>query len=71
MIKIKSSQDIRAMRMAGSLSKLALRKAGEHVVPGATTHAINKLVEGIIRMHAGMPAFFGLRWFSCFNLCFY
>lgn len=68
MIKLKSPEEIRAMKAAGALSKLALRKAGEHVVPGANTHAINKLVEGIIRMHAGTPAFLGYAGFPA-SIC--
>lgn len=68
MIKIKTAQDIEGLKRAGALSKLALRKAGEHVVPGTSTHAIDKLVEGIIRMHSGKPAFLGYAGFPA-SIC--
>lgn len=63
MIRIKTEQEIMAMRPAGALSKIALRKAGEQVVPGTTTYAIDKLVEGIIRAHGGTPAFLNYNGF--------
>lgn len=59
MIKIKAPQDIEEMKIAGSLSKAALRRAGALVRPGATTAEIDAAVEGFIRLHRGVPTFKG------------
>ena len=59
MIKLKSAQDIEQMKVAGALSKTALRRVGAMVRPGVSTFELDQLAEQIIRMHGGTPAFKG------------
>ena len=59
MIKIKSPQEIEAMKKAGALSKMVLRHVGAMVRPGVSTFELDQLAEQIIRMHGGIPAFKG------------
>ncbi|GHT78876.1 methionine aminopeptidase [Actinomycetota bacterium] len=59
MIKIKTDQDIQAMREAGRISAKALRKTGELVRPGISTLELDKFAENLIRMEGGRPAFLG------------
>ena len=59
MIKIKTPHDIEEMKIAGSLSKAALRRAGSLVRPGISTAEIDAAVEGFIRLHRGIPTFKG------------
>ena len=59
MIKIKSPQQIEEMKIAGSLSKAALRRAGSLVRPGISPAEIDAAVEGFIRLHRGTPTFKG------------
>ena len=50
MIKIKSPQEIEAMKKAGALSKMVLRHVGAMVRPGVSTFELDQLAEQIIRM---------------------
>ncbi|MBY4798189.1 type I methionyl aminopeptidase [Collinsella sp. AGMB00827] len=59
MIKIKSSDEIEQMKVAGALSKTALRRVGALVRPGVSTFELDQLAEQIIRRHGGIPAFKG------------
>ena len=59
MIKIKSAHEIEQMKVAGALSKMALRRVGAMVRPGVSTFELDQLAEQIIRMHGGTPAFKG------------
>ena len=59
MIKIKTTQNIEEMKIAGSLSKAALRRAGALVRPGVSTAEIDAAVESFIRLHRGVPTFKG------------
>ena len=59
MIKIKTPSQIEEMKVAGSLSKAALRHAGSLVRPGVTTLEIDRAVEGYIRLHGAVPTFKG------------
>lgn len=59
MIKIKSADEIEQMKVAGALSKMALRRVGAMVRPGVSTFELDQLAEQIIRMHGGKPAFKG------------
>lgn len=59
MIKIKSADEIKQMKVAGALSKMALRRVGAMVRPGVSTFELDQLAEQIIRMHGGKPAFKG------------
>ena len=59
MIKIKSEEQIEAMKEAGRLSAKALRKVGELIEPGITTMELDHRAEAIIRLEGGKPAFKG------------
>lgn len=59
MIHIKSAAEIEEMKLAGALSKAALRKAGALIKPGISTKEIDQIVEGFIRLHGGIPTFKG------------
>ena len=59
MIKIKTPSQIEEMKVAGSLSKAALRHAGSLVRPGVTTLEIDRAVEAFIRLHSAVPTFKG------------
>lgn len=68
MIYIKSPEDIEAFKVAGSLSKAVLRRAGRMVRPGVTTREIDQVVESFIRLHGGVPGFKGLYGFPA-SIC--
>ncbi|QWT17880.1 type I methionyl aminopeptidase [Collinsella sp. zg1085] len=59
MIKLKSVQDIEQMKLAGALSKTALRRVGAMVRPGVSTFELDQAAEQVIRAHGGKPAFKG------------
>lgn len=59
MIRIKSAEEIEAMKPAGALSKMVLRQVGQMVRPGVSTFELDQLAEQLIRMHGGIPAFKG------------
>ena len=63
MIRIKTSEQIEAMREAGRVSAKALRKTGELVRPGISTFELDRFAENLIRMEGGIPAFLGYRGF--------
>ena len=56
---LKSPAEIEAMKAAGQLSAEVLRKIGELVKPGVTTHELDEFAETYIREHGGIPAFKG------------
>lgn len=55
----KSPAEIEAMKEAGRVSALVLRKVGEQVRPGVTTLELDELAEELIRAEGGIPAFKG------------
>ena len=59
MIKIKSARQIEEMKSAGALSKTALRRVGEAVVPGVTTLELDAIAERVIRSAGATPTFKG------------
>ena len=63
MIIIKTPQEIEEFKVAGSLSKAVLRRAGRMVKPGVTTREIDQVVESFIRLHGAVPGFKGLYGF--------
>ena len=63
MIRIKTPEQIEAMRHAGRISAKALRKTGELVRPGISTLELDRFAENLIRMEGGIPAFLGYRGF--------
>ena len=64
MIKLKTPEQIEAMRKAGRVSAKALRKTGELVRPGISTFELDRFAENLIRMEGGIPAFLGYRGFK-------
>jgi methionyl aminopeptidase len=62
-IKLKTPQEIEAMREAGRISAKALRKTGELVRPGISTLELDRFAENLIRMEGARPAFLGYNGF--------
>lgn len=58
-VKLKSPAHIEAMKEAGRVSALALRRVGEAVEPGITTAELDAIAERVIRAEGGVPAFKG------------
>ena len=58
-VKLKSPAQIEAMKEAGRVSALALRRVGEAVDPGITTAELDAIAEKVIRAEGGVPAFKG------------
>lgn len=67
-INLKSPADIEAMKEAGRVSALALRKVGEAVRPGVTTAELDAIAEAVIRREGGRPAFKGYGGFPA-SIC--
>ncbi|NPD31467.1 type I methionyl aminopeptidase [Eggerthellaceae bacterium zg-1084] len=68
MIIRKTSEQIKQMRRAGSLSAQVLREVGKRCVPGVTTLELDRFAEDFIRRHGGVPTFKGLYDFPA-TLC--
>ena len=60
---IKSPEQIEGVRAACKLAAQTLDFVSEHVQPGITTLAIDKLADEFIRDHGGVPATLGYRGF--------
>ncbi len=58
-IKIKTADQIEAMKEAGRVSAKALRKVGEIIEPGISTLELDRHAEAVIRFEGGVPAFKG------------
>lgn len=69
MIKIKTAEQIEAMKPAGALSKLALREVGKLIKPGVTTAELDARAEEVIRSHGGTPTFKGYGGFPASICC--
>ena len=69
MIIIKSQDQIEAMRPAGALSKLTLRRVGAMIMPGVSTIELDRVAESVIRSHGGTPAFKGYGGFPASICC--
>ena len=69
MIKVKSPEEIEAMREAGAISKLALRRVGAMIRPGVDTLELDRVAESLIRMHGAKPAFKGYGGFPATICC--
>ena len=69
MIKIKTPSEIESMKPAGALSKMALRRVGAQIRPGVSTLELDRVAEGIIRMHGAVPAFKGYGGFPASICC--
>ena len=59
MIILKSNEELESMRRAGNLVAKTIAMLKDAVRPGITTGELDKLAEGIIRKHGGIPAFKG------------
>ena len=59
----KTPAQIEAMKEAGRISAKVLRLAGKHVEPGISTLELYAIVERLIRLEGGIPAFKGLYGF--------
>lgn len=62
-IYLKSPEQIEAMKEAGRISAMVLRKAGALARPGVSTLEIDQFVESEIRVAGGVPAFKGYAGF--------
>ena len=69
MIIIKTPDEIEAMKVAGSISKLALRRVGEMIRPGVDTLELDRVAESVIRQHGATPAFKGYGGFPASICC--
>ncbi len=68
MIRIKSPNEIEAMRRAGRIVAAVLQQMGQMVRPGITTAALNKKAEQLIRKAGAEPAFLGYHNFPA-SIC--
>lgn len=59
MIRLKSRNEIEAMRRAGRITAAARALAGEMVTPGVTTREIDKAVHDFILSNGATPTFLG------------
>ena len=59
MIHRKTPEEIEEMKVAGSVSKAALRHVGSMVRPGVSTLDLDRVAESFIRMHGAEPTFKG------------
>lgn len=62
-IEIHSEADFEGMRKAGKLAAQTLDMITEHVVPGVTTEALDKLCHDFITKHGAIPAPLGYKGF--------
>ena len=67
MIKLKNSEQIEKMRVAGRITAGALETAREHIHPGATPLAVDRAVRHYIEKEGAKPSFLGYAGFpaSC------
>ncbi|MCL2827656.1 MAG: type I methionyl aminopeptidase [Oscillospiraceae bacterium] len=71
MIQLKSERELTDMRRAGHMADRARRMAGEMVVPGITTAAIDREVRRLIELDGGTPSFLDYNGFpgsSCISI---
>ncbi|MBQ3266588.1 MAG: type I methionyl aminopeptidase [Atopobiaceae bacterium] len=69
MIKIKTPSEIEEMKVAGALSKMALRRVGAAIKPGVLTSELDGIAESVIRMHRAIPTFKGYGGFPASICC--
>lgn len=68
MIYIKKPEQIEQMKLAGALSKTALRRVGEAVKPGVSTFELDQIAESVIRAAGSKPTFKGYMGFPA-SIC--
>jgi methionyl aminopeptidase len=61
MIILKSKSEIEQMAGAGRIVADALALMGENIRPGITTAELDRMADGFIRSHGGVPTFKGYR----------
>jgi len=59
MIHLKNESEIEGLRAAADLVARTLGEVARHVVPGATTRALDRVAEAFVRDHGAVPAFKG------------
>lgn len=69
MIRIKTPEQIEEMKVAGALSKMALRRVGAAIRPGVLTSELDGIAESVIRMHRAIPTFKGYGGFPASICC--
>lgn len=69
MIKIKSTQELKLMREAGAIAKLALSECGKAVVPGVTTRELDEVARRVIRQCGATPSFLGYNGYPAAICC--
>lgn len=68
MIVIKNPAEIERMRRAGIVAAEALREVARAVRPGVTGVELDRIGDGYIRAHGGVPSFLGYRGFPA-SIC--
>lgn len=63
MITIKTSEDLKKMRIAGRIVALTHEELKKHIVPGITTKELDSIAEKFIRKQGATPSFKGLYGF--------
>ncbi len=64
MISIKNAAELEKMKLAGKISALALKVAGEEITAGMTTFELDKIIHDTIINNGATPSFLGLYGFS-------
>ncbi len=70
-VKLYGADGFEGMRAAGALAAATLDFIAPHVVPGVTTLALDRLLEGFMRDHGAVPATIGYRGYrhaSCISV---
>lgn len=63
MITVKSAVELKLMREAGRIAKLALTECGKAVKPGVTTKQLDDIARKVIRENGATPSFLGYNGF--------
>ena len=69
MIKVKSSQELKIMREAGAIAKLALIECGKAVHPGVTTRELDEVARRVIKQLGATPSFLGYQGYPAAICC--
>ncbi len=57
MIKLKTKEEIEALRRGGQKLYLVIEETSKFIKPGVSTDELNKIADELIRRHGGKPAF--------------
>lgn len=68
MIFIKTAEEIELLRASNLLVSRALAEVGKAIKPGVSTLELDKIAEGYLRDHGGIPGFLGYNGFPA-TLC--